>query len=344
MKIRNITYVYRQEAGAEEKVVSGAAGEEQPPVETPPVETPPTETPPSETPPVDDGDDHLPEPNLWESLSKEIDEDDLPEVVVSPPPSAEEPPAPQPPVEGETPPPAEPPAEIPPAVEPPVTPPVVEVTPPVEQPPKVTPEPTITQVSSPEDLAKADATRRQNMQEKIAEHYPLSEEDSLQLLSDPGKFLPKYQARMWTDMWYAIEGMLQKSMPALVQTNLREVEEQKTKVDAFLKVWPKLDQEKHGKVIAQISTVYSQVNPSATEEEITKFVGMQAMLHFGIAPDLVPVVAGSNSDTPPVTPPAVPVPPPFQPAAVNAVSAAVSSDADDLWGNMSRELDEDDIN
>lgn len=344
MKIRNITYVYRQEAGAEDVVVSGTPAEEEPPVETPPVEAAPTETPPSETPPVDDGDDHLPEEtSLWESLSREIDEDDLPEVDVSPPPSVEEPLAPQPPVEGETPPPAEPPAETPPAVEPEVTPPVVEVTPPVEQPPIVTPEPAITQVPSPEALAQVDAQKRQDMQAKIANHYPLSEEDSLQLLSDPGKFLPKYQARMWTDMWYAIEGMLQKSMPALVQTNLREVEEQKTKVDTFLKVWPKLSQEKHGKVISQISTVYSQVNPTATEEEITKFVGMQAMLHFGIAPDLAPVETGSNSETPPATPPATPVPPPFQPAAVNAVSA-VQVDSDDLWGNMSRELDEEDRN
>lgn len=349
---RNITYVYRQEAGegsvpaaipAETPPVETPPAPETPPVETPPVETPPAPSPetPPVTPPVDDGAaDHIPEVNLWDDLSQDKDDDDdLLEAPVSTPPEPEvTPPAPAP---------VEPPAPAePPAVE---TPPVEPVVPPVEPPPSpevqptpVAPEPPATTEPSAESIAKADLEARDAMQTKISEHYKMTEAESLQLLSDPGNFLPKYQARMWTDMWFAMQTMVSNSMPSLIQSNLREVEEQKTYVNEFFQAWPKLNQKDHGKTVSQVSRVYSQVNPNATEEEVTKFVGMQVMLHHGIAPDLVPV------DTPPGAPPipVVPTPPatpPYQPAAVNAAPAAQQSDSDNVYASMAEELLEEDL-
>ncbi|TDI73867.1 MAG: hypothetical protein E2O82_05130 [Betaproteobacteria bacterium] len=347
---RNITHVYRQEAGegkdgtpavaAETPPVKTAPAVETPPVEAPPAAaTPPVETPPA-PPPADDGTaDRIPEENLWDTLSKDTDDDgDLPEEVDSTPPAPEEVP-PKPAVE-EPPPPAEPPAAEASPVEP-VVPPVETPPTPEVQPTPVPPEPPAPTEPSADELAAADTKAREEMQDKIAKHYPLSEADSLQLLSDPGKFLPKYQARMWTDMWFAMHTMISDSMPNLIQSNLREVEEQKTHVDTFFKAWPKLNQKDHGKTVAQVSQVYSQVNPNATAEEVTKFVGMQVMLHHGIAPDLTPV------DIPPGTPPtpeaSPPVQQPFQPAAVNSAPAEQQSESGNIYTSMSEELLEDDL-
>jgi len=340
MNIRNITHVYRQTAGED----GGSAGTpaETPPVEAPVAASPPTETPPEPTPtppPVDDGTaDHIPEVNLWDDLSRDTDDDaDSIVEVVSPTPVPEEtPPAP---ASDEPPAPAETPAVETPSVEPVVpaaeTPPSPEV-----QPTPVTPEPPVTTEPSAEELVAADTKARDEMRERIEKHYPMSEAESLQLLSDPGTFLPKYQARMWTDMWYAMQTMISNSMPQLIQSNLKEVEEQKGYVDEFFNAWPKLNQKEHGKTVAQVSKVYSQVNPGASTEEVTKFVGMQVMLHHGIAPDLVPVDTPPGAPATPVAPPATP---PFQPAAVNAAPAAQQSDSDNLYTDMAEELLEDDL-
>lgn len=317
MKIYDITGIYRQEAAEEEKVVSAT----------------PEDTS-EDTPPVDDGNDHIPETNLWDSLSKDDeDDDDLPEVEDSTPPVVEEPDAPQPPVAEEPSTPAEPPADPPPSE----TPEVKAETPEV-QPTPVAPEPTVTPGPSTEDLKAADTKARQAMQTKISEHYKMTEEESLQLLSDPGKFLPKYQARMWTDMWYAMQGMLKQSMPGLIQSNLRQVEEQSTQVDTFFEAWPKLNKKDHGITVAQVAKVYSQVNPQATTEEVTKFVGMQVMLHHGMSPDLTPAAPSTTPD--PATPPAAP----YQPAAVNAAPAAQRLNSGNSWEQMAEELEEDDLN
>ncbi len=332
MKIRNITHVYRQKAGEGD----GSSGT---PAETPPAETPPAKPAEPVTPPVDDGAaDHIPEVNLWDALSKEVEDDDsLVEVVSTPPVSEETPPAPA--IVEVT-----PPAETP-AVE---TKPVEPVVPPVETPPSpevqptlVTPEPPVTPEPSAEELAAADTKAREEMQAKVAKHYEMTEAESLQLLSDPGNFLPKYHARMWTDMWFAMQAVVANSMPELIQSNLRVVEEQKVYVDEFFAAWPKLNQKEHGKTVAQVSKVYSQVNPDATEAEVTKFVGMQVMLHHGIAPELTPVETPPGA--PAATPPLPPVSPPYQPAAVNSAPAEQQSGSGNLYTDMSEELLEEDL-
>lgn len=322
MKIHDITRIYRQKEGEEDAVVSAEP-----------------EVTPEPDPPVDDGNDLIPEPNLWDALSKDEDDVDSPEVEDSPPPVVEEPEAPQPPVAEDPPTPAEPSAE-PVAAKEDVVPPVVEPVAPEVQPTPVAPEPTVTPVEpTTAELAATDLKNREEMQAKISEHYKMTEEESLQLLSDPGVFLPKYQARMWTDMWYAMQTMLQQSMPSLIQNNLRQVEEQNSHVDDFFSAWPKLNKKDHGTTVAQVAKVYSQVNPNATTEEVTKFVGMQAMLHHGMSPDLAPVDPSA-----PAPVPAEPTPAPYQPAAVNAAPAAQRLNSDNVWAAMSEELDEEDSN
>jgi len=344
MKNRNITHVYRQTAG--EGDGSSGTPVETPPVETPAVVPPPTETPPEPTetpapPPVDDGTaDHIPAVNLWDDLSsdKDDDADSIVDDDSTPPVPEETPPAPAP---DEPPAPAETPAVETPPVEP-VVPPDEPPPSPEVQPTPVTPEPPATPEPSADELAAADTKAREEMREKIEKHYPMTEAESLQLLSDPGTFLPKYQARMWTDMWFAMQTSISQNMPQLIQSNLREVKEQDTYVEEFFTAWPKLNQKDHGKTVAQVSKVYSQVNPAATEEEVTKFVGMQVMLHHGIAPDLVPVETPSGVPAAPVAPLA-PVTPPYQPASVNAAPAAQQSDSDNVYTAMSEELLEEDL-
>jgi hypothetical protein len=329
MKKFRINRVYRQTAPDAEGH-GGGSGPAEPP------ETP-AEEPTSEAPP-DDGNDRIPEgESLWETLSREIDDDDsLEDEPTSPP---ETPPADD---EDETPP--ESPAETPPAETPPETPPEEPApeTPPAEQPPREeTPpaEPESPQPSFEEQRAEA----KKKMQESILKHYNFSDEDALRFVTDPKSFLDM-QARMWTDMWYGMQDFLTQQMPEYIDQGMQEREARNEYVDKFFEAWPKLNRKDHGATVAQVAKTYSQVNPGATEEEVVRFVGMQAMLMHGMSPDMTPVQEttppAAPPQTPPATPPAEPPAPGYQPPSPSGAGGKPSSG--NIWEAMAEELLEDD--
>jgi hypothetical protein len=309
---------------------------------TPPAE-PPTEpvVPPVETPP--DVTPEEAEVNLWDQLSQDIDEpEDLPSDEPSTPPAETPPaePAPEtPPVEPEVTPPVEPPA-TPPVETPPATPEV----PPGQPTTPPEPEPTAT---PPVETPPVDAKKqREDLEASLEQHFALNEEDALQLVTDPAKAFPKLQARMFADMWTQMSNMIYQALPTAIERNIREIEVRNDRVDAFFKAWPKLNKKDHGKTLAQVSKVYANVNPNATEEDVIKYVGMQVMLLHGMAPDSVPVEPPQTppgTPTPPATPPE-PDPnllPPHQPAAVTGVNATQKTGGN-LWEGFAEELLQDD--
>ena len=331
-----ITAEYRQQSPDAENHHGGGGSE------TPP-EIAAEEAPAPEI--ADDGNDHIePEEDLWASLSKDDDDDLIDEV--STPPVDEGTPPETPPADVETPPDAEPPAEEPPAETPPAETPPEEPpaeTPPAEQP--TTPEPEPTPEPSPEDQEAQIEAAKETMRENFKKHYVMTDEEALRLVTDPAKAFPEYMAKMWTDMWFGIQGAMQQQMPQLIESNLQVVEQRNEGVKTFFNAWPKLNQKDHGKDIATVAKLYSQINPNATDEEVSKHVGMQVMLMHGIAPDLQPVEtpAGEPPATPPETPPATPQQP-YQPASVNGAIAPQQSDSDNIWTGFAEELLEDDSN
>ena len=333
MKIFRINTVYRQTAPDAEG--HGGGGKPADPVAT---------EEPAPEPPKDDGDDTIPPEaeDFWATLDKEFDGEDS-EPAPSTPPAAEDPP--KPPAEEEEPAPAEPepaPEPEPPAPEPEPTPPeqpteepTPEVTPPVETPPEKT----------EEQLTAERTQQRDEFMERIQQHYALSDEEKLQMVTDPGTGFVKVMSRMYADMWYGFQHLVQQQMPQMVETGLKEVEERNEYVDKFFQAWPKLNRTEHGKTVAEVARVYSQTNPNATEEQVVKFVGMQTMLMHNIAPDMVQTPQGQPpaQPSPPATPPAEPSIPPHQPAAVHGSPPPAPAPGNE-WEQYAEELLEDDAN
>ena len=315
--------------------------EETPSAEDPPAstgtplpETPPVETPP-ETPPKDTGQDVIPEEeDLWGSLATDLDEsEDLDtEEAVTPPAEPKVEPTPTPPVEPAVEPVVEPPAPTEEPVTPPVTPPEPV---PVETPPAVEPVPPVTPPS--EDEVKAENQKKyDDTVTALTERFSITEEEALQLVTEPAKVFPQLQARMFADMWEHMTAYVRQNLPAAIDQHTQVREVQQEQVNMFFDRFPKLNKKEHGATVAKVSGVFNQLNPNATEEEILNHVGIQTMMLHGIAPDMIP--AKPNGDLPAV--PETPVTP-HVPAAVNTGRPAPIQQSDNIWAAMSEELDDD---
>ena len=323
--------MFKHYINAELREETPSAEEPAAPTGTPPPPPPPEETPPEPTPPVDEGKDVIPdEEDLWADMAQddEASEDLETEEPVTPP--AVEEPTPTPPVEPTVEPDAEPPAPTEPVATPPVeTPPVV----PEEQPPATPPEPTVTPPTEEETQA-AHKLQMDDTITALTARFQISEEESLQLVTEPGKVFPKLQARMFADMWEHMTAMIRQNLPAAIEYHTQAREVQNKEVDSFFARWPKLNRAEHGATVAKVSGVFNQLNPNATEEDILNHVGMQTMMLHGIAPDMIPA---PPTETPSATPPLAP----HVPAAVNGGRPAPTQQSVNIWTEMSEEIDDD---
>jgi hypothetical protein len=334
MKFYNINRVYREQASDEGNDLPNNA---------PPAEAPPAEPAPDATPEDDGNLDTIPEEaSLWDDLNKQLDqpEDDIlpdedspQETPLEPPATPEETP-PETPATPEETPPAETPAtpEEPSAADTavPTETPVVPEVQPTDTPADTTPQPTEA------ERAQAYADRKAGIEKHLEERLSITEAEALQLVTDPQKVFPKLQAKVFTEMWLAVEEMMQRNLPTAIENTTRELKVRDEKVDAFFEAWPKLDRKLHGAQVAQVASVYSQVNKNATEADVIKYVGMQVMMLNGIAPELTTPQTPDGTVTPPETPVT-----PHRPAAVNGSPAAPQQSSGNLYTDMSIELDED---
>lgn len=306
---RYINNEYREEVAAGDE--AGGGGEAPPAPVTEPEDTIPEET------------------SLWDELSSDVDETETEDSddstdLASPDPEV----IPEATAEPEPEPIADPPAVEP---EPVAAAAVAEPIPEVQPIPEPTPEPVVQPPLEPtaEDMAKA----RADTEAALAERYSLSEDEALQLMTDPAKVFPKLQARLFNDMWEHMTKLIRDNLPEAIQYNVREMESRNEKVDTFFEAWPKLNRKEHGDTISQVAKVYTQVNPKATEEQLIRHVGLQAMLLHGITPD-VPSDQSANSAV------TATVVPPRQPAAVNGGSRPQIS-SDNIWESMSEDMEDD---
>lgn len=317
--------LYRdEETGAEVTPVSAEPAVVEPAVEpaVEPVVTPEV----TETPPIDTGDDNVTEPNLWESLSEELDADDLDEgqdleePVVPPAPPAED--EPTPPVET-------------PAVETPAVTPETPATPPAETPPVVQPEepPVVTPTVTPEATEAEVKVQHEKFMDDLATHYSLTDAEATQMVTAPEVVLPKMLARVFVDVQKSVLATVRTHLPDAIRQNAQLSQARESKASTFFDAWPKLNKAAHGTDIATAVKIYAALHPKATDEDLIRDVGMQVMMKHKLTPD-------EETPTPPVeeTPPV----PPRIPASVHG--AAPTPNVGNMWENMSQELlEEDDI-
>lgn len=197
-------------------------------------------------------------------------------------------PAENPPVEKPGVPPAEPavkPAE-PPAVpapaEPPVAaqPPVQPPAPPVEPPAQPVPQPPAEVPLTAEQVrAKRDA-----VVESIASKYSFTEQEAAQLATEPEKILPKMVGRLFVDVYDAVAASMAQVVPNLVHQYVTARQVEQSNEEAFFKRWPSLKDQKYYPVIRQAATIYRQMNPNATLEDIVEKTGAMTMASLGLQP------------------------------------------------------------
>lgn len=279
---------------------------------------------------VDEGQDIIPEEvSLWDSLNEQLDEPDDDETEDSPEVDTLSTPEPEPKapaVEEET-----PEAETPEVTAADTALPTDPVQPTIEPEPEPVPIPQKTEA----EIAEETSQRRTQLEASLTERFGLTDNEALQLVTDPGKVFPKLQARMFTDMWLHVEAMIDQRLPTVIEKTTQDMKIRDEKVNDFFTAWPQLDRKKHGVQVAQVARAWSQVNQNASEEEVIRNVGMQVMMMNGIAPSMTPVDPQTESlsaETPPS---------PHRPAAVNGARATPQQSRDNLFEAMSYELDED---
>lgn len=169
------------------------------------------------------------------------------------------------------------------------------------------PEPTQTL----EQAVEARTKWRNDTIEALAKgHYNLSEAQVEEIQGSPEITIPKLMARVYLDATEAATMGVMSHLPQVITQTMARMQEAQQAEDDFYKAWPTLDKGKHGDAVMQLATAYRQLNPNASKDDFTKFVGSQAIVALGLT--VVPAVPA------PVPVPAAPGAPPFRPLAGSA--------------------------
>lgn len=192
-------------------------------------------------------------------------------------------------------------------------------------------------VKSPEELQAERAEQRAQVIEHMAQSWTLSEEDEAAMLTEPSKVLPKIRANLFMDVLDAVMAGVQQQVPHLISTYNTQTTAREEHEKAFYSANPKLDQGKHSEVVNSLAVAYMQANPQASSEKMIKEVGVMAMFQLGIDPTETPAPA---NETPAAQPAVAPRVPPAAGAQVASTGKQVSS-AEEYWGQVADELDED---
>lgn len=159
---------------------------------------------------------------------------------------------------------------------------------PVEEPT----EPKIEEVAQQEFTQEQVDTDRKKMVDSWTERYAMSEDEGTEMLANPHEELPKFAARLHTQVVEDSLQMLAQILPQMMK-QVNDADRAKDAFNnAFYKAWPKLNNDKCKPTIRRITDLYVKENTGATTEQIIQEVGASAMIAFKIPPDdMVP--AGS---------------------------------------------------
>lgn len=182
-----------------------------------------------------------------------------------------------------------------------------EGTPPEGTPPAVTPA---------GDGAAALEEYRKNAMGKLESYFALDQAAADELATDPVVAVPKLMARVMFETIQATMQSVQHFLPQMIeQQSVRQVAAREAE-DKFYTAWPKLDRKVHNDYIRQAATIYRQMKPGASLDDIIRDVGAQTMVAFKI-PAETPRQPWQKAATQPQG-----SPPPHRPAAAAAPRTA----------------------
>ena len=182
--------------------------------------------------------------------------------------------------------------------------------------PEPEPEPKTTEPPAPSD-EELKQQREQFEATLERELYQMSDEENDAMLLEPKKVLPKLAARVHAEVLDAtVKGVL-SHIPRMVQMEMTRAKQRNEIQAEFYEQWPKLVGQEQ--TVTRVAQMYGQLNPTASQEQTIKDIGVQAMLMLGLSLDETP------AQTP--APAQVRTPMPAAPAAPGGATGMVPNPA-----------------
>jgi hypothetical protein len=155
--------------------------------------------------------------------------------------------------------------------------------------------------------------RREQVRASLVEQYRLSEEEEAEVMTEPGKALPKLASMVHMRVGEAVTIGILSQLPGMIEHVLSSRNGEEASRAKFYDSWPDLKDGRHEPTIKRIAQAYRFSNPNASEEEAIRDVGAAAMIALRIMP------AGQRKEPSPA--------PAFVPAGVGNPAAPVTSGA-----------------
>lgn len=167
--------------------------------------------------------------------------------------------------------------------------------------------------------------------------FKLTQEEVEALEADVVGTVPKLLAKAFVKSQQATLGQLARMMPVMIQRQTEALRQNAQHEAKFFSRWPDIKADQHGEIVRRYASVFRQMHPQATADEMIEQLGPMVMMSAKIVPGSVPapgVVAVPN----PVAQPAVngrpPPPSAFVPAGAGPVNAGTPAPELTAWEAM----------
>ena len=161
---------------------------------------------------------------------------------------------------------------------------------------------------------------------RLATSYQLSDEDAVEVLTNPEKVLPQYLAKLHHNVLKEALGLVMQALPQQVTQIQTHLKASQTAEDQFFTLWPQL--KGYEEQILSAGQVLQKINPKVKGKDAMVAIGKIVTQSLGL-PD-VPVNSEGTPSVAPVATPTISAPTPspaptFRPAGTHAVGAPVAT-------------------
>lgn len=139
-------------------------------------------------------------------------------------------------------------------------------------------------------LQKDEKTAVQHVAETM---FKLSAEEIEALESNTVEVIPQLLAKGFVKAQMNMFQQMSRMIPAMMQKQTQMMQKHSENENKFYARWPDLKKDQHGNLVMQYASVYRQMNPSVSLEEMIEAVGPMVMMAAKVQPSLRPASPGA---------------------------------------------------
>lgn len=166
--------------------------------------------------------------------------------------------------------------------------------------------------------------------------FKLSPEETEALDQDITAAIPKLMAKVFVKSQQNVLQQMGRLIPMMMQRHLAAVKRNTSNEDKFYARWPEIKADVHGESVKKFASVYRQVHPQATLDQMIEDLGPMVMMANRIAPTPVAPTAAKTPMAPVAANGRAPQPSPFVPAGAGPTSAPKAAEME-AWEAMFRQ-------